>query len=215
MNDAMGDGWMEVLHPDDVAHTVEAIQETLRTGKPIDIEYRVKVPDGTWKWMWSRGSAVTGTSGEVVRVYGSVEDIELPKTVAQALDRCRAGLQATFDGVPLGMILADAPEGKIVMANQESHRLFRDRIRPGQKIADYGEWAAIQMNGQPLRSEEYPLAGAILRGEIISGQMAVCESSDGQRVQVALSAAPVYGRSGEVVAGVMVAEQLDSSKEKS
>jgi PAS domain-containing protein len=215
MNYSMGDGWMEALHPDDVAHTVAAIQETVRTGKPIDIEYRVKAPDGAWKWMWSRGSAVLGPSGEVVRVYGSVEDIELPKNVAQALDKCRAGLQATFDAVPQGMILADAPEGKVVMANHEAHRMFGDRIQPDQKIADYGKWAAMRTDGQPLKPEEYPLAGAILRGETTCAQIVVCDCNDSKRATVALSAAPIYGHNGEIVAGVMVVQQMEGAKGKS
>jgi PAS domain S-box-containing protein len=215
MSESVGDGWLKALHPDDLERTVQAIQNTLRTGHPIDVEYRVKAPDGAWKWMWSRGSAVTGPSGEVVRVYGSVEDIEQPKTVAQALDRCRAGLQATFDAVPVGMILADAPEGNIVMANQESHRMFGDRIQPGQKIPAYSRWAAVHRDGQPLKPEDYPLASAILHGETTRAQIVVCVSNKGQRTKVALSAAPIYGHDGEIVAGVMVLEDLESTKEKS
>jgi PAS domain-containing protein len=144
-----------------------------------------------------------------------VEDIEQPKTVAQALDRCRAGLQATFDAVPLGMILADAPEGNVVMANQESHRMFRDRIQPRQRIADYDVWGVMMPDGRPLKPEEYPLASAILSGETTRAQMVVCEGNDGSRILVALSAAPIYGHNGEIVAGVMVIEQMGSAKEKS
>jgi PAS domain S-box-containing protein len=215
MPDSMGNGWLKALHPEDVERTVKAVQETLRTGQPVDVEYRIKSVDGTWKWMWARGSAVTGPSGEVVRVYGSVEDIELPKTVAQALDRCRAGLQATFDAVPVGIILADAPGGNIVMANHESHRIFQDRIQPGQKFADYGAWAAKHADGRPLKPGEYPLAAAILRGETTRAQMVVCNCNDGKPIQVALSAAPIYGHKDEIVAGVMVLEDVEDAKEKS
>jgi hypothetical protein len=113
------------------------------------------------------------------------------------------------------MILADAPEGNIVMANHESHRMFRDRIQPRQKIADYGEWGATHADGQPLKPEEYPLASAILRGETTRARSVVCDCNDGSRVCVALSAAPIYGHDGEIVAGVMVVQQMGSAKEKS
>lgn len=208
MEEAMGDGWMRALHPDDVEHTTQAIQETLRTGKPIDIEYRVKSPDGSWKWMWSRGSAVIGPSGEVLRVYGTVEDIEGPKTVEHALERCQAGLQATFDAVPVGMILADAPEGNVAMANQEAHRILRNAIEPGQKIADYRRWAATWEDKQPLKPDEYPLARAILHGEAIRAQAVYFQNRDGGRSRLALSSSPIYGHNGEIVAGVMVIEEM-------
>lgn len=211
----MGDGWMQALHPDDVEPTVQAINDTLRTGQPIDIEYRVKGPDSTWKWMWSRGSPTFGPRGEVFRVYGSVEDIEYPKKTKEALERCRAGLQAAFDAVPVGIVLADAPEGNIAVANHESQRIFRNAILPGQKIADYGHWAAISVDEQPLRPDDNPLARAILRGETTSAQMVYCQREDGSRVQVALSASPIYGHDGQVVAGVMVIEDLDGAKPKS
>jgi hypothetical protein len=113
------------------------------------------------------------------------------------------------------MILADAPEGNVVMANQESHRMFRDRIQPRQKIADYGEWGVMGPDGLPLKPEEYPLASAILLGETIRARMVVCEGYDGDLIHVALSAAPIHGHDGEIVAGVMVIEQMESAKEKS
>jgi PAS domain S-box-containing protein len=208
MEQAMGDGWMQSLHPDDVEPTVQAIQETLRTGKPIDIEYRVKSSDGSWKWMWSRGAPTFGPSGEVLRIYGSVEDIERPKTVEHALERCRAGLQATFDAVPVGMILADAPEGNVAMANHEAHRILRNAIQPGQKIGDYDCWAATWEDNRLLKPEDYPLARAILRGETINAQVVYCENEGGGRACVALSASPIYGHNGEIVAGVMVIEEM-------
>jgi hypothetical protein len=97
-------------------------------------------------------------------------------------------LQATFDVVPVGMILADAPEGNIALANHEAHRTFRNAIQPGQKIADYGRWAATWEDNQLLKLEDYPLARAILRGETIRAEMVYCENEDGARARVALSA---------------------------
>jgi len=211
--ETLGDGWLRAIHPDDVEHTVQAIQNTLRTGQPIDVEYRIKFPDGNWRWMWSRGSPALGPRGEVSRVYGSLEDIEIPRKIDEALERCRAGLQATFDAVPVGIVLADAPEGNIAMANREAQRIFRNAIMPGQKIAGYGQWAAIEADGQPLQPEDYPLARAILGGETISASLVQIEGEDGVLIRVALSASPVYGHEGQIVAGIMVIEEIgDSAK---
>jgi PAS domain S-box-containing protein len=68
-------GWLEPLHSDDLERIMKTMKDSLRTGKPIDIEYRVMSIDGEWRWMRSRGSPRFGPSGEIIRWYGSVEDI--------------------------------------------------------------------------------------------------------------------------------------------
>lgn len=78
LQDAIGHGWQKMLHPDDVPATVEAIHASLSTGKPIDVHYRVRKPQGGWQWMRSRGSARFGPSGEVIGVYGVVEEVQRP-----------------------------------------------------------------------------------------------------------------------------------------
>lgn len=68
-------GWLEALHADDLAPTMKTMRDALQTGKPIDIQYRVKDIDGEWKWMRSRGTPRLGPTGEIIRWYGSVEDL--------------------------------------------------------------------------------------------------------------------------------------------
>jgi PAS domain S-box-containing protein len=71
-----GRGWLAVLHPEDVEPTMEAVRTAMRTEEPIDIEYRVNSIDRGWRWMRARGSPRVGASGEIVRWYGSLEDIQ-------------------------------------------------------------------------------------------------------------------------------------------
>jgi PAS domain S-box-containing protein len=69
-------GWLDALHPDDVAPTLKELREVLRTGKPIDINHRVKTADGEWKWLRARGSPRYGQSGEIIRWYGGCVDTD-------------------------------------------------------------------------------------------------------------------------------------------
>jgi len=82
-------GWLEALHPEDVEPTMTAIANALHTVKPIDIEYRVKCLSGGWKWMRSRGSPRVGPSGQIVRWYGSLEDIDDRKLLQEELRKFR------------------------------------------------------------------------------------------------------------------------------
>jgi PAS domain S-box-containing protein len=67
--------WLEAIHIDDLEPTIRAMKHALKTGEPIDIEYRVLSIDDEWRWMRSRGSPHFSPSGEIKRWYGSVEDI--------------------------------------------------------------------------------------------------------------------------------------------
>jgi hypothetical protein len=62
-----------------------AWKESLRSGDPVDVEYRIRLRDGSWRWMRARGAAHRGTNGEIVRWYGTVEDIDQHRKVAEAL----------------------------------------------------------------------------------------------------------------------------------
>jgi PAS domain S-box-containing protein len=82
-------GWLEAVHPEDVVPTMKALQEGLHSGKQIDVEYRVKSIDRGWRWMRSRGSPRIGPSGQIVRWYGSVEDIHDRKELQDLLRQGR------------------------------------------------------------------------------------------------------------------------------
>jgi PAS domain S-box-containing protein len=82
-------GWLEALHPEDVEPTTIALREGMRTGNPIDVEYRVKTVAGEWLWMRARGSPRCGPSGEILRWYGSLEDIHERKQLEEALRKYR------------------------------------------------------------------------------------------------------------------------------
>jgi PAS domain S-box-containing protein len=69
-------GWLEAVHPDDVEPTMKALLDALHTGTAVDVEYRIKSGDRSWRWMRSRGSPRVGSAGKIIRWYGSMEDID-------------------------------------------------------------------------------------------------------------------------------------------
>ncbi len=71
-----GYGWLDSLHPDDVAHTKEVVNACLKSGKPMDVRYRVKPEGGEWTWMRARGWPRRDSAGNIRYWYGVLENVE-------------------------------------------------------------------------------------------------------------------------------------------
>jgi PAS domain S-box-containing protein len=93
VSDSLGYGWRNALHPDDLEPTDEKWAAALRSGDPVDIEFRIGHSNGAWRWMRSRAAPRRGENGEIIRWYGVVEDIDDRKRIEEALHEA----QASFD----------------------------------------------------------------------------------------------------------------------
>jgi PAS domain S-box-containing protein len=95
--DALGDGWAQIPHPEDAAKMQVAWTHSLKTGEPYDIEHRVRLADGTFRWMRSRAFPRRGENGEIVRWYGTTENIHERKMAEESLRQSRERLQMAMD----------------------------------------------------------------------------------------------------------------------
>ena len=61
---AKGDGWGQVLHPDDREGAQDSWRKSLATGQPYEMESRWRRADGLYRWFLVRGIAVRDAQGE-------------------------------------------------------------------------------------------------------------------------------------------------------
>jgi len=74
----------ELVHPDDRDTVLQAWQESMRSGAPVSYEFRVRWPDGQYRWLASRLVPVKNERGEVVRQIGVNWDVTAAKTAESA-----------------------------------------------------------------------------------------------------------------------------------
>ncbi len=211
---SLGSGWLGVLHPEDLERTELAWREAVRTGDPIDTQYRIRRRDGVWRWMRARAAPRRNDSGEIVRWYGSVEDIDDRKKADEALRRSEARLKAVFDAVPVGLVIAEAPDGRIVMSNPRAAEILGPSHTPAATIDDYRRSGSMHPDGTVIRAEEYPLARAILQGETTSPEEILYQHADGARAWISLTAAPIRDPDSQITGGVVAIRDIDEEKRR-
>jgi PAS domain S-box-containing protein len=106
----LGNTWAEGLHPDDIPHSVEAWTHSITTGLPYDVEHRVKLQTGEFRWARSRAFPRRDSEGRVVKWYGSTEDIHEQKQAEERLRDSELRFRAITDSVDQ-MIWSTLPDG--------------------------------------------------------------------------------------------------------
>jgi PAS domain S-box-containing protein len=123
----------------------------------------------------------------------------------------RARLEALLQQLPEGLMIAEAPGGRILLANDQLEEILGFPRSELHQIAGGEKYQGFDENGVELRPEEWPLARAV-RGETVPYQEIELVRADGSRTWVAKRAGPVLDRDGNVVAGV--ATIIDISEQR-
>jgi PAS domain S-box-containing protein len=71
--------WLECVHPDDQARVNYDLREAAETGCALNSEFRIVRPDGTIRWLWSKGGTFADAQGRPTRVIGITFDITARK----------------------------------------------------------------------------------------------------------------------------------------
>ena len=98
-------------------------------------------------------------------------------------------------------MIAEAPSGRIVLANERLEEILRMPASEIHHIAGGEAYQGFDADGRELRPEDWPLARAVL-GETVPYTEIELVRADGTRTWVAKRAGPVFDREGRVVAGV-------------
>jgi PAS domain S-box-containing protein len=120
-------------------------------------------------------------------------------------------LAAILDQMPVGVGIVAAPEGRTLLVNRALERVLG--LKPSLlNLADYGRtWQAMRSDGTPIPLGELPRVRA-LRGEMVAGEELTISHSNGQRVQLMVSAAPLM-EEGRITAGVVVMADISGQKQ--
>ncbi|HXQ70739.1 MAG TPA: PAS domain-containing protein, partial [Pyrinomonadaceae bacterium] len=102
-------GWAnsDVVHPDDLAPTIESLRKALESGDAYELESRHRRADGVYRWFHVRGFPLKDTDGRILRWCFLLADID---------DRKRAEAQLAGEKRLLEMVASSCPLTDVLTA---------------------------------------------------------------------------------------------------
>jgi PAS domain S-box-containing protein len=101
------DGWMNLLHPDDIEPTAEAWKSSVQSGAPYRAEVRsFHAADNTYRWCVTRALPLLDREGRIVRWHGTVVDMHDWKKAQEELRSTQAELARMMRVMAIGQLTA-------------------------------------------------------------------------------------------------------------
>lgn len=97
----------QLIHPEDREAVMARLRQGADQGTSYEIEHRLLLNDGTSKWVYSIVEPSVNIARQVVKLYGTTQDITQRKQDEVRLRNKKNELQAIFDAVNDGVIVFD------------------------------------------------------------------------------------------------------------
>ena len=178
-------------------------------GQPVLFEWLAKNKSGSLFWV--EVNLKRATIGGQDRLLAIVRDIGERKAAEAERERLisqlegeRARFEAVLQQMPAGVLIVEAPSGKVVLYNQQAERILHRSVPLGVELAQRALINAYHADGTPYRQGELPLQRALRTGEVVTDEDVPVVFSHGERGTLRISAAPIRDREGRIAAVVTV-----------
>lgn len=148
------------IYPDDLGYVRQAIAHSFDSNEPLSIEYRIRVGDGSVKWINSSGRPYFKTDGRPDRLLGVSIDITDRKILEFQRLRSEERLASAIDIAALGFY---------EMGENNHIKFFDGRMRELLGIPPEDDTEARRFWLQHIHQEDLPYVQAVIRNVLEEG----------------------------------------------
>ena len=122
-----------------------------------------------------------------------------------------AVLQVMIDTVPVGIIIAEAPSGRVVHGNARMAEIVGRPLVMTETMEQWAAWVGYTIDGQRVPVEDHPLARAVA-GQVTNGKICQVGRIDGSLAWVRIDGAPIHDRDGALIGGIVSVACIDGDR---
>ncbi|MGG5809011.1 PAS domain-containing protein [Falsiroseomonas sp. CW058] len=138
-------------------------------------------------------------------------DVTTERAAADRLAASEARLRAILDNVPVGVVLVEAPSGRVLVGNRRVEEIMRHSVLPSPDIAAYRDWEGYHPDGRRVESHDYPGARA-LAGEDAPSLVLHYLRGDGSLAWLRINGAPIRDSAGTITGAVVAISDIDAER---
>ncbi|MBD3383232.1 MAG: PAS domain S-box protein [candidate division Zixibacteria bacterium] len=206
--------YLNLVNEEDRQDLLKKLRQARDRHGQFETEYRIRTTGQEVRWVHDFAT-VRQDDEQCCVVEGFLYDISDQKQQQQESIKTHKLLVAALESSPAGVMIADAPDVNIVLANSAALE-----IRGPTPLALTNihvslhpkRWQTYFPDGTICFPEELPLSRAILFGETVADMEIIIRRDSGEERWVSFSAAPVYDQNGKIVAGVAVFPDITERK---
>jgi PAS domain S-box-containing protein len=125
----------------------------------------------------------------------------------------RSTLQSVIEQCPTGLVIAEAPSGRIVAFNAQAEEILGHPMLTTEDYHGFEQYGALHSDGTRYQADEHPLARALVHGEVVDQEEVLYRRGDGRIVTLSANAAPIHGENGSVSAAVVTFSDITKRKQ--
>ncbi|HEX8212400.1 MAG TPA: PAS domain S-box protein [Longimicrobium sp.] len=148
---------------------------------------------------------------EEVQVELEVSNEELQRANEETA-RERTHLAAIIDHAPVGILIAEAPTGRIVMGNRRLEEIVRHPVLQSAGVEEYDRWVAFHRDGRRVEGHEFPLARVFATGQAAGPDEYLYQRGDGTPAWVQITGVPLRDARGDLTSALVVLDDVDAER---
>jgi len=90
---------LQQIYPDDVALFQHYVEQAMMEGKSYEYEKRIFMSDGSLRYIFAKGEAIFNSSGQVVQLFGTVQDITERQLIEEQLRESEEKFRQLADNI--------------------------------------------------------------------------------------------------------------------